>query len=446
MNPIRRWLVDRLVGDKPVQYVYQESTEAARARPGQSLDAQNHPYGAFAPEMAQFGNFYAISPWVNMAVARMVAAAGAARLRVHDRNDLAVENGNHGLLKLIGPYGMANDSEDHLEFLESHLTSDYMFGNVYWYWWNGNYNFAGAPTQVYQLDPEKVRVVPGSGRSVAEYIYRFMGEEFHLSPVEVTHFKRPNPYSPYYGLSPFVALYVDVTADRAMSYWNRDFFGDGVAMPAGMLVVPESTPPDEIKRIEYELSAKYGEQRKTAVVKAAPGAAAWFDAGAKHHDYDFLQGRELARMQVFDATGLPRGLLSENSTEANSRVAERQLYSNVQQRLMRVTARLNADAMGFWPGSMRWAAQYPDPRMQFADWDQELKRMQALGPITSVNERRSVYSLPAMPGHDDVQSVNLDPAGEPGNSFSDNGGGNAESNGESEAGRDNHAVQSEGQA
>lgn len=391
----RKWLVDLI-----------EPGVSTRARPGQYLDAQSYPYGAFRPELAKFGNFYAISPWVHTAVARMVEAAGSARLKVHDRRDVSVENPNHPILEMIGPYGMANDNQSHLEFLEQHLTSDYLLGNVYWYWFNGDRHLAGPPTHVYQLDAERVKVVPGSGQSVDYYIYSVQGHDFELSPLEVTHFRRPNPYSAYYGLSPFVSLYVDVTADRSMAYWNRDFFGNGVSLPAGMLVVPPSTSEAEMKRIELELSAKHGGGRRaTAVVKAAPGAAAWFDGGLKHHDYEFMEGREFARAMVFDAVGLPRGLLSESSTEAHARVAERQLYSNVQHRLLRLTARLNADGMGFWPLSNRWATRYPDPRMQFADWQQELYRQQALNGLATVNERRMIYDLPALPGYDDLRSI-----------------------------------------
>lgn len=407
----RRWLVD-VIGP--------ETAPSVRGRPGQSLDASSYPSGVLRPELREFGNFFALSPWVNMGVSRMAEAAGVARLRVHDRSDDSIENTGHPILDLVGPYGMPNDSQDSLEFLEEHLTSDYLFGNVYWYWWDPS-GGRGAPRQVYQLSPEAVKVVPGRGRNVDGYIYTHMGHEYALDVREITHFKRPNPYNAYYGLSAFVALYVDITGDRAMAYWNRDFFGEGVSLPAGILVVPFDTGEAEMRRLEYELSAKYGERRQTALVRAAPGAAAWFDGGLKHHDYDFLQGRELVRSMVFDAIGLPRGLLSESSTEAHARVAERQYYGNLYQRLMRITARLNADALGFWPGSASWATKYLDLRMMFADWQQESFRAQTLKSITSVNERRAIYNYPAMDGQDGLASVDAGGFQEEQNSFSVNG-------------------------
>lgn len=388
MLPLRTWLADKLRPAAPGR-----QAAVVRARPGQALDQAAYLY-AFGPDASRQVAQFALSPWVGTAVSRMSSAAVAAKLRVYERRDEAVEIDDHPLLSLIGPYGKPNDAQDVVEFLEQHLQSFDLAGNVFWYWFSGSGD--GVPTEVFQLEPTQVRVVPGSNRTVAQYVYRHLGRDYPLDPAEVSHFRRGNPFSLYYGMSALDALMTDILADRSMSQWNLDFFGEGVSLPVGIMVVPDSTSDAELARLQAEFEVKYGQQRRTAIVKSPPGAASWFDAGAKHHDLDFGDGRLLARSVVFDALDLPRGLLSEASTEAHARVAERQFYAAVQNRLSRIAAKLNSDGMGFWPRGQQLACRFLDLRQQHADWQQELYKVQALTQIASINEIRADYNMPAV--------------------------------------------------
>lgn len=361
--------------------------EFSRARPGQNLDAVNVLY-ASSPEAARHLPQYALNIWVYTAVSRMIEAASGADLHVQKKDDLSKENPRHPILELLGMYGKPNEGQDSLEYLEEHLGFYELSGNSYWFWTTKNRR-GGAPDEVYNLDPSKVLVRPGRDRTVGGYAYRHQGHEYTLDAARMTHFKKFNPFNPYYGMTALEALQIEVKSDRSMAIWNADFFGDGVSLPAGIFVIPETVSSADRDRLDREINAKHSERRRTAVIRAKQGSTVWHDGGLKQRDLDFEAGRMLHRSAVMDAFGLPRGLMSEASTEAHARVAERQYYGAVQKRLERTERKINTDVMWFWPGSDKWSAHYLDMRRQYADWDQTSKKLAAMGNLFTVDEIRA---------------------------------------------------------
>lgn len=355
-----------------------------RARPGQSAEMQR--YIGSQPNVAAYLRHYALSPWVYTGVARIAEVAAVARLRVVHRDDLSQMEESHDILSLLGIYGIPNDQQDSIEFWEEHLTFFDLAGNSYWYWVAPD---GGAPSEVYVLNPSRMRIVPGRDRTVAEYEYRVNGAVFHLRPEEVTHYKRPNPFNVYYGMPAIEAVLLDAEGDRLMAEWNVDLFGDGVSIPAGMFIVDPNVTDKERDRLERELSARYGEKRRTAVIRAEAGKTAWYGDTLAHKEMDFKQGRLLSRQSILDALDLPLGYLSDASTEAHARVAERRYYASAQRRLIRTERKLNANAMQFWARWDKLAAHFDDLRREYADWDQEAKKIDSLLKVFTVNEVRS---------------------------------------------------------
>lgn len=368
-----------------------------RARPGQELEGVWFAYrqGINAERLLAL---YATT-WVSTAIDRMASSAAAAALKVRYKGDPVREDTAHPLLELLGPGGRPNDQQDAFEFWEEHYAALDWAGNVFWYWESDGLLRDGvyAPRAVYHLEPGQVRVVPGRGRTVEKYIYMVLGQEFPLDPRAVTHFRRTNPFDRYYGLSLLESLRVEALSDRSMSYWNYQFFGQDVAVPAGIIVVPPEVPDKEITRMEDELAGRYGGRRRTAVMRAPVGGTAYYAQGISPRDMDFSEGRLLSRKAVYERLELPLGLMSENSTEANARVAERQLGKSIRGRQIRTRAKLNADTLGFWRNWSRREVDFEDLSAESADWDRESKHLQAVRPFMLENEVRTrLLSLPAL--------------------------------------------------
>ena len=58
-----------------------------------------------------------------------------------------------------------------------------------------------------------------------------------------------------------------------MADWNRRYFGDGMAVPAGIVAIKERDSDADYERIKREWRASYGgRERKTAFLR---GTSAW---------------------------------------------------------------------------------------------------------------------------------------------------------------------------
>ncbi len=358
-----------------------------RAYPGQRHEAAMFAYGT-GQNVADYLSYYALNVWVGTAISRVAEAAAMSALKVHRRGDITDFQDNHGILDLLGEYGSPNDAQDAGEFLEEHFVNWGLTGNSYWYWVAPS---GGRPVEVYNLQPAHVVVVPGVDRTVSHYEYKPVGGlDIRLEPEQVTHFKRNNPYSRYYGMSALEAIRLEITGDRSMAIWNNQFFGDDVGIPAGIIFVPPDTPAVDLPRLTDEFNASYGTRRRTAVIRGTPGSQMYHPAGAVHKDLDFGEGRLLSRQAIYECLDLPLGMLSETSTEAHARVAERQFHAAVDKRLWRTGRKLTADALHLWPAWKSYAVGFEDKRRDVADWEQGQRKVDTMLKTHSINEVRAI--------------------------------------------------------
>jgi HK97 family phage portal protein len=380
-----------LVALEQAQIIPKRPITEVRAHPAQIADANAFLYAA-RPELYETIAHMAYTGWVATAVDRIASRAAAAEVWVEHPDNKLRRFPEHPFLRLLGARGVPSDDTDSFEFWETHYTNFLGMGNVYW-WWETASNFGGEPQMVHHLEPEKVRIVPGRDRRVSYYLYEHMGVRRKLFPYEITHFRRANPESRYYGLSMVHAIIRELRSDRAMVDWNEQFFGEDVAVPAGIVVIPADTKDEERDRLADEMSGRYGTRRRTAVLRAEQGSVAYYQAGLAPHDMDFKDGRLLSRQVVYEALGLPLGLLSEASTEAHARVAERQFAHVIGIWQRRTATKINSDAMSFWPLSTQRQVAFEDLAQKNVDWDRELKRVDAMRGLFEVNEiRQQVFN------------------------------------------------------
>lgn len=392
---IRQRLRDRLGLDGP-GLPAAARVDFLRMRPGQNEDGRDLTY-ATGPRAVDTLAMYALNNWVMTAVSRMAEEAASAEFFVRLMADVVTPI-DHPLSDLLGLHGVPNDYQDTAEFWAMHFAQLDLAGNVYWYWWSKSGR--GAPTEVHLLEPDEVSVIPGRSGGVAGYRYLHRGVEHLLHPLQVTHFKGIHPKDVYYGMSALEALRVDISSDNNMSRWNNKFFGDDVAIPAGILTVPDDVTDEQLRELDTKLNARHGfGQRRTAILKSQPGGIAYYPAGVAPRDMDFTNGRLLSRRAVYEALQLPLGLMSEASTEAHARVAERQLAQAVRRRHMRTARKLIVDALPFWEDEAGWKSKvvdFEDLGQRAADWDRESKRLAAVGKYMTVDEVRTrILRLPA---------------------------------------------------
>jgi hypothetical protein len=170
-------------------------------------------------------------------------------------------------------------------------------------------------------------------------------------------------------------------------------FGKDNGVPAGILSIKDYVSDADFERLKQEWRANYGgTKRRTAFLRGA--SIEWQNIGLSYADLDFLQGRKAHRDELLMLFGIPIGLVSENATEANAKVAERQFIERtLYPKLVRLAQKISQEMLPFYPGSH--LAEFEDIRP--TDTQARLHEIQAARSILSINEiRQKYYDLPSV--------------------------------------------------
>ncbi|MBN8619663.1 MAG: phage portal protein [Anaerolineae bacterium] len=331
---------------------------------------------------------YQQSPWVYIAINRIAEAAALVPLHVHPRFSTPLDQpaARHPLEDLLDT---PNPYISRFELIEQTIAQLELTGDSYWFLAGDS---AGVPVEIWPLRSDRVSIVPDETRYVKGYVYELDGQRIPLLPEEVVHFRRWHPANDYYGLSALEAARLAVSSDRAMAEWNHNTFGKDNGIPAGIVTIKDSVSEADYDRIRQEWRQTYGgPQRRTAFLRGT--SIEWHHIGLNHNELDFLKGRQAHRDEILNIFGLPVGLLSENATEANARVAERLFIERtLWPKLVRLAQKITQDMLPFWPGA--YVAEFEDIRP--TDAHARLDEIKTAYPVLSINEiRQRYYRLPA---------------------------------------------------
>jgi HK97 family phage portal protein len=325
---------------------------------------------------------YEQSPWVYIAINRIAEAGALVPLHVSQRvGEQLVGIDAHPLEQLLT---MPNAVTSRFELFEQTLGSLELTGNAYWYLVGDAY---GLPREIWVLRPDRVTIVPDAVNVVRGYLYAIDGDYVPLDALEVVHFKRWHPSNDYYGLSPITSAQTAILSDKHMANWNRNTFGQDHAVPAGIVNIKDFISDTDFERIKQEWRNNYGgTNRKTAFLRG--GAVEWQHIGLSHTDLDFLQGRKAQRDEILNIFGIPVGLVSENATEANAKVAERMFIERtLYPKLVRIAQKITQELLPFYGDNL--IAQFEDIRP--TDTQARLDEIRTAYPLLSINELRAQY-------------------------------------------------------
>lgn len=336
----------------------------------------NPPVDTASPQV------YAQSPWVYIAINRIAEAGALVPMNVYQRQgeqQIAVDN--HPLERLLNH---PNPLTSRFELFEQTLGSLELTGNAYWFLAG---DALGQPREIWVLRPDRVTIVPDPVHVVRGYLYEIDGEHIPLDAVEVVHFSRWHPGNDYYGLSPITSAQTAILSDKHMADWNRNTFGKDNGVPAGIVNIKDFISDTDFERIKREWRNNYGGTgRKTAFLRG--GGIEWQNIGMSHSDLDFLQGRKAQRDEILNIFGIPVGLVSENATEANAKVAERQFIERtLYPKLVRIAQKITQELMPFYGHD--FVAEFEDIRP--TDTQARLDDIRTAYPLLSINELRAQY-------------------------------------------------------
>ena len=264
-------------------------------------------------------------------------------------------------------------------------------GNAYWFLGVDNER---KIREIWPLPSHQVQVFPGDRRRfVDHYKFNVNGRVYEIPSELICHFKYPNPFDIYRGLSPLVASMLPIDSDTAMSKWNGAFFGHDNVMPSAIINLSSGDPdapidPDDADRLVADLKENYSMMHRRTIVTTAQALQVQM-LGYSQRDMDFLSGRTFTKEEIFGIYGVPAGLFDKNATEANAQVADRTFKEKkIYPTLLLLSEQITSQIVVPYYG-IEYSSKFEDVRP--TNRAQELAEIQSAKGALTIDEIRSKY-------------------------------------------------------
>ena len=159
-----------------------------------------------------------------------------------------------------------------------------------------------------------------------------------------------------------------ILSDRHMADWNRQTFGQDKGVPAGIVNIRDFISDNRLRAAQARMAQqlwrggaqdRFPARRRHGVAEYRP---------QPHRSRLPAGAGGAARPTILNIFGIPVGLVSENATEANAKVAERQFIERtLYPKLVRIAQKISQELLPFYgekPG--RRIRGHPPDRYQGA--------------------------------------------------------------------------------
>ena len=195
----------------------------------------------------------------------------------------------------------------------------------------------GAPTELFALRPDRVRVVTGSNGWPCAYDYTVTGDTTRL-PVEdengwpgMIAIRAMHPLDDHAGAGALEAAWQAVLIHNAATHWNRALL-ENAARPSGALVYETgdgaTLAHEQFERLKRELDIAFSGSANAGRPMLLDGGLKWQSMALTPADMDFATLKGAAARDIALAFGVPPMLLGlpGDNTYANYREASRALW------------------------------------------------------------------------------------------------------------------------
>jgi HK97 family phage portal protein len=293
--------------------------------------------------------------------ATLVASTAASVPWVlYDENDREIEV--HPLLDLLD---QPNPTQSGNAFLESLFIDLQISGNAYV---EAVAPSGNAPSELYILRPDRMKVIPGNSGLPEGYEYSVSGKttRWKADPFTgqsaILHLKNHHPLNDWYGMAPLEAAMLSVDQHNAAGAWNQALLNQG-ARPSGALVFAPKEGPvhlsdEQVTRLREEIESTAAGKTNAGRPLILEGGLDWREMSLSPQEMDWLSGRDAAARDIALAFGVPAQLIGIEGaqTYANMQEARLALYEET---VLPLLAKATV-ALDHWLASMFGEGLYLD--------------------------------------------------------------------------------------
>ena len=376
MNPFTNTVKKDIGGDDGRMWTQYNSTVTG----GSSLQSYINSYGNVG--------------WVFACVQRISSALADTEWILKKKGDDTIINA-HPILDLLN---FVNPFHTGMEMMEQTQTYIDLVGEAFWLVLK---DMAGRPSEIWVINPEKMKVVPSKKDYIAGYVYSNAEQSIPLDTDDVIHIKMPNPSNPYRGLSAVSSIMSDVDAEKFSSQYNKAFFQNS-AEPSGIIQFDGVLNQQQYDRLKFQWQAQHQGVSNAHKIAILEGGASWSTTGISQRDMQFKELRLMNRDVILGAFGMPLSILgiSETVNRANAESSEYTFARwVVRPRLQRIRSKLNEQFVPlFGDDSLR--IDYKDPVPQNVERDLAVANQAFQAGYITRNEARVRLGLEAVSNGD----------------------------------------------
>lgn len=262
---------------------------------------------------------YAKEPWINASASLIAKSLANLKFKVVDSKTGDVIE-NHPLLMQLNTRNALDDSTS----LSWKSDLDLILGGNGYLCFDDKYKSAiVAPCEMSQINIDPITNFPisltcgnGSGMAVVPW-------------EQVVHFKYPNPYNSYYGLSMFTAASRPILLDRYKNEFEMAFYLRG-ATNSGIIETTDEVNKSRMERLMKTFEAVYTGRRNWWRTIFLPKGAKWVQSGLKMTEMQHLEGLKENRLTILAVLGIPPAMLgiTVDVNRATAEVQERNFWQN----------------------------------------------------------------------------------------------------------------------
>ncbi len=259
-------------------------------------------------------------------------ANNASRVKINlFRGDQEIDN--HPLLDLLYNPSPTMSQVEWFQALYSYLL---ISGNNYILSVGGDNT---APTELYNLRPDRIKIRSGSRAMPVAYDYMLKGQVVESYGVDqatgsskVKHIKMFNPLDDYYGMSPMQASSVDIDQHNLANKHNVNLLQNG-ARPSGAVIF---NPKDETgghvqlsdvqrNQLMNDVNQRFSGTGNAGKPMLLEGDFEWKEMGLSPKDMDFIQLKNMSAKDIALVYGVPSQLIGIPDAQTYSNFAEAKL-------------------------------------------------------------------------------------------------------------------------
>ncbi len=249
--------------------------------------------------------------WVNIAVGKLAENVARAEWEIIRDGELVEDGPVVELFRNVNPY------MSRYQLWEATTIYEQARGEVFWIF-EEDYAVNTLPQELYVIDPRYfTHKLSPDKRRITLWVYENEEVKIPFLPDELIHFKLFNPWSPWRGINPLVAMSSELSQDLLINR-NSNALLENYSVPAGVIELPETetVQEEEATRIKKAWAKDHSGRKSHTIGILSAGAKyhaiAMTDAEAQH-----IGLSKMNRDKILSKYGVPprvAGLAEDSSS------------------------------------------------------------------------------------------------------------------------------------